>query len=146
MEPCCSSPPRLLQRLANGLAIMTFAAAAVVLVWLEWRVWQDGVLPQAALARYVPVDAVVLAHRVEVVGTGHHGWECPRAAVVCRSAPEASGNALSASSRPVPRRQARGRAQGARSRESESFLAHASETYERPVPRYVEQAIRGYLR
>src|SRR5688572_17776041 len=28
----------------------------------------------------------------------------------------------------------------------ESFLAHARETYERPLPRYVEQALRGYLR
>ncbi|WP_437579604.1 transposase zinc-binding domain-containing protein [Sorangium sp. So ce887] len=28
----------------------------------------------------------------------------------------------------------------------ESFLAHARETYEWPLPRYVEQAFRGYLR
>ncbi|WP_437566089.1 transposase zinc-binding domain-containing protein [Sorangium sp. So ce542] len=27
-----------------------------------------------------------------------------------------------------------------------SSLAHARETYERPLPRYVEQALRGYLR
>jgi hypothetical protein len=28
----------------------------------------------------------------------------------------------------------------------ETFLAHARETYERPLPHYVEQELRGYLR
>lgn len=28
----------------------------------------------------------------------------------------------------------------------ESFLAHARESYERPLPRYVEQELREYLR
>lgn len=28
----------------------------------------------------------------------------------------------------------------------ETFLAHARETYESPIPRYVEQELRGYLR
>jgi hypothetical protein len=28
----------------------------------------------------------------------------------------------------------------------ETFLAHARETYERPVPRYVEQELRAFLR
>ena len=28
----------------------------------------------------------------------------------------------------------------------ETFLAHARETYERPLPQYVEQELRAYLR
>ena len=28
----------------------------------------------------------------------------------------------------------------------DSFLAHTRETYERPLPRYVEQELRAYLR